>query len=206
MTASVSIQFYKWTSRVRQGPEKHRCSQSEQVSSYSLESSQKTWSFPTNRFPTWSIFLTETLSVPVDLSLGAWVGIIFILITVIIVFITTTILCCRRNHKRHKNIQTAESSAPIWGAQYFLSVLFFLHLSEHISYFLMGGWIEVHDEENKVFSHQLQIDPPSLLFINNTVKTNEWTFNSESQNIGFPLTESCWCYSQGYVKYFSSAV
>ncbi|XP_027875696.1 tissue factor-like isoform X2 [Xiphophorus couchianus] len=48
-----------------------------------------------------------------DLSLGAWVGIIFILITVIIVFITTTILCCRRNHKRHKNIQTAESSAPI---------------------------------------------------------------------------------------------
>uniref|UniRef100_A0A3B3UPI7 Tissue factor-like n=1 Tax=Poecilia latipinna TaxID=48699 RepID=A0A3B3UPI7_9TELE len=48
-----------------------------------------------------------------DLSLGAWVGIIFILITVIIVFITATILCCRRNHKRHKNIQTAQSSAPI---------------------------------------------------------------------------------------------
>ncbi|XP_014831200.1 PREDICTED: tissue factor-like [Poecilia mexicana] len=48
-----------------------------------------------------------------DLSLGAWVGIVFILITVIIVFITATILCCRRNHKRHKNIQTAESSAPI---------------------------------------------------------------------------------------------
>uniref|UniRef100_A0A096LXL7 Tissue factor n=1 Tax=Poecilia formosa TaxID=48698 RepID=A0A096LXL7_POEFO len=42
----------------------------------------------------------------------SWVGIIFILITVIIVFITATILCCRRNHKRHKNIQTAQSSAP----------------------------------------------------------------------------------------------
>ncbi|XP_054888864.1 tissue factor-like [Poeciliopsis prolifica] len=48
-----------------------------------------------------------------DLSLGAWVGIIFILIIVIIVFITATILCCRRNHKRLKNIQTAQPLAPI---------------------------------------------------------------------------------------------
>uniref|UniRef100_A0A3Q2NRD7 Uncharacterized protein n=1 Tax=Fundulus heteroclitus TaxID=8078 RepID=A0A3Q2NRD7_FUNHE len=44
-----------------------------------------------------------------DLSLGAWVGIIFILITVLIIFITTTVLCCRRNQRRHKSLQTSQS-------------------------------------------------------------------------------------------------
>ncbi|MEQ2261141.1 hypothetical protein XENORESO_011718, partial [Xenotaenia resolanae] len=48
-----------------------------------------------------------------DLSPGAWVGIIFILITVIIIFITVAALYCRRNQRRHKNLQTSQSSAPI---------------------------------------------------------------------------------------------
>ncbi|XP_047224793.1 tissue factor-like [Girardinichthys multiradiatus] len=48
-----------------------------------------------------------------DLSPGAWVGIIFILITVIIIFITVAALYCRRNQQRHNNLQTSQSSVPI---------------------------------------------------------------------------------------------
>ncbi|KAM4727622.1 tissue factor-like [Anableps anableps] len=48
-----------------------------------------------------------------DLSLGAWVGIIFILTVALVIFITATVLCCKRKHQRHKNLQTSQSSVPL---------------------------------------------------------------------------------------------
>ncbi|XP_073347877.1 tissue factor-like [Pagrus major] len=47
-----------------------------------------------------------------DLSLGAWVGAIFVLLTVLIIIITVTVLCCRRRRERN-SFQTSQSSAPI---------------------------------------------------------------------------------------------
>ncbi|KAM9349406.1 tissue factor-like [Symphorus nematophorus] len=49
-----------------------------------------------------------------ELSFGAWVGIIFILLTVLIIFITVTVLCCRCCRQRNKSHQTSQqSSTPI---------------------------------------------------------------------------------------------
>ncbi|XP_035526844.1 tissue factor-like [Morone saxatilis] len=46
-------------------------------------------------------------------SLGAWVGVIFILITVFIIIVTVTILCCKCCRQRNKTLQTSQSSAAI---------------------------------------------------------------------------------------------
>lgn len=48
-----------------------------------------------------------------ELSLGAWVGIVFLLIILLITFITATVLCCRRKHQIHKTLQTSQSSVPV---------------------------------------------------------------------------------------------
>ncbi|XP_037537906.1 tissue factor [Nematolebias whitei] len=48
-----------------------------------------------------------------ELSLGAWVGIIFILIIVFIITITVTVICCRRHQRRNRTLQTSQSSSPI---------------------------------------------------------------------------------------------
>ncbi|XP_030257364.1 tissue factor-like [Sparus aurata] len=48
-----------------------------------------------------------------DLSLGAWVGAIFVLLTVLIIIITVTVLCCRRRQERNTGFQTSQSSTPI---------------------------------------------------------------------------------------------
>uniref|UniRef100_A0AAX7TD67 Tissue factor n=1 Tax=Astatotilapia calliptera TaxID=8154 RepID=A0AAX7TD67_ASTCA len=45
-----------------------------------------------------------------DLSVGAWVGVGFIMLTVLIVIVTVTVLCCRQ---RNKTLQTSQSSAPV---------------------------------------------------------------------------------------------
>nr|XP_040027979.1 tissue factor-like [Gasterosteus aculeatus aculeatus] len=51
----------------------------------------------------------EGSSVVQELTLGAWVGVVFILLTVFGIIITVTFLCCRRY--RQKN--TSQSSAPV---------------------------------------------------------------------------------------------
>ncbi|XP_040912055.1 tissue factor-like [Toxotes jaculatrix] len=48
-----------------------------------------------------------------ELSLGAWVGAVFILLTVLIIIITVTVLCCRCCQQRNKSLQTSQSSAPV---------------------------------------------------------------------------------------------
>ncbi|XP_036938637.1 tissue factor-like isoform X1 [Acanthopagrus latus] len=48
-----------------------------------------------------------------DLSLGAWVGAIFVFLTVLIIIITVTVLCCRRRRERNTGFQTYQSSTPI---------------------------------------------------------------------------------------------
>ncbi|XP_071347191.1 tissue factor-like [Trachinotus anak] len=55
---------------------------------------------------------TEGMNIPQELSLGAWVGVVFILLTVLIIIITVTVLCCRCCQQR-KTLHTAQSSAPI---------------------------------------------------------------------------------------------
>ncbi|XP_030581266.1 tissue factor-like [Archocentrus centrarchus] len=45
-----------------------------------------------------------------DLSVGAWVGAGFIVLTVLIVIITVTVLCCRQ---RNKTLQMSQSSASV---------------------------------------------------------------------------------------------
>lgn len=47
-----------------------------------------------------------------ELSLGAWVGIVFILLTVLIVIIIVTVLCCKCCPKR-KSLHTSQTSSPI---------------------------------------------------------------------------------------------
>nr|XP_046265302.1 tissue factor-like [Scatophagus argus] len=48
-----------------------------------------------------------------ELSLGAWVGVVFILLTVLIAIITVTVLCCRCCRQRNKNLHASQSSVPI---------------------------------------------------------------------------------------------
>ncbi|XP_062259474.1 tissue factor-like [Platichthys flesus] len=48
-----------------------------------------------------------------ELSVGAWVGGIFILLTVLILISTVTVLCYRRNKQRYETTQTSQASAPI---------------------------------------------------------------------------------------------
>ncbi|XP_041804751.1 tissue factor-like [Chelmon rostratus] len=48
-----------------------------------------------------------------ELSTGAWVGIVFILLTVLIIIITVTVLCCRCCQQRNKSLHSSQSSAPI---------------------------------------------------------------------------------------------
>ncbi|XP_063317864.1 tissue factor-like [Pelmatolapia mariae] len=45
-----------------------------------------------------------------ELSVGAWVGAGFIMLTVLIIIVTVTVLCCRQ---RNKTLQTYQSSAPV---------------------------------------------------------------------------------------------
>ncbi|XP_029381196.1 tissue factor-like isoform X2 [Echeneis naucrates] len=47
-----------------------------------------------------------------ELSLGAWVGVVFILVTVLIIIITVTVLCCRCCQRR-KILHTTQSSVAI---------------------------------------------------------------------------------------------
>uniref|UniRef100_A0A3Q0RXA5 Interferon/interleukin receptor domain-containing protein n=1 Tax=Amphilophus citrinellus TaxID=61819 RepID=A0A3Q0RXA5_AMPCI len=54
--------------------------------------------------------LTVTLILSPDLSVGAWVGAGFIVLTVLIVIITVTVLCCRQ---RNKTLQMSQSSASV---------------------------------------------------------------------------------------------
>ncbi|KAM4552889.1 tissue factor-like [Odontesthes bonariensis] len=46
-----------------------------------------------------------------DLSLGAWIGAVFILLIVLIILITVTVICCRC--QRNKRLQKSQSSAPV---------------------------------------------------------------------------------------------
>ncbi|XP_018551502.1 tissue factor [Lates calcarifer] len=48
-----------------------------------------------------------------ELSLGAWVGTVFILLTVLIIIVTVTVLCCRCCQQRSKILHTSQSSAPV---------------------------------------------------------------------------------------------
>ncbi|XP_076600381.1 tissue factor-like [Chaetodon auriga] len=48
-----------------------------------------------------------------ELSTGAWVGVVFILLTVLIIIITVTVLCCRCCQQRNKSLHSSQSSAPI---------------------------------------------------------------------------------------------
>ncbi|KAM6989178.1 tissue factor-like [Tautogolabrus adspersus] len=50
-----------------------------------------------------------------ELSMGALVGLIFVLLTVIIIIVTVTALCCRNRQQRNKTLQTTQSqtSAPV---------------------------------------------------------------------------------------------
>ncbi|XP_008289140.1 tissue factor-like [Stegastes partitus] len=48
-----------------------------------------------------------------DLSLGAWVGAVFILLTVLIIIVTVTVLCCRCCRQRNRTFQTSQSSVPV---------------------------------------------------------------------------------------------
>ncbi|XP_004078934.1 tissue factor [Oryzias latipes] len=47
-----------------------------------------------------------------ELSVGAWVGVVFLIITVIIVLVTVIALCCR-NPNRNKSLQSTQLSAPV---------------------------------------------------------------------------------------------
>ncbi|XP_072220367.1 tissue factor-like [Leuresthes tenuis] len=47
-----------------------------------------------------------------ELSLGAWIGAVFILLIVLIIIITVTVLCCRC-HQRNEHLQNSQSSAPV---------------------------------------------------------------------------------------------
>ncbi|XP_041659957.1 tissue factor-like [Cheilinus undulatus] len=50
-----------------------------------------------------------------ELGPGAWVGLIFILLTVFIIFVTVTVLCCRNRRQKNNPPQTpqSQSSAPV---------------------------------------------------------------------------------------------
>ncbi|KAM9322060.1 tissue factor-like [Pholidichthys leucotaenia] len=48
-----------------------------------------------------------------DLSVGTWVGIVFVLLAVLIAIIVVSVLCCRHSRQRNKTFQTAQSSSPI---------------------------------------------------------------------------------------------
>ncbi|XP_026168486.1 tissue factor-like [Mastacembelus armatus] len=52
-------------------------------------------------------------SVLQELSLGAWVGAVSILLTVLIIIITVTALCCKCCSQRNKTVHTSQSSAPV---------------------------------------------------------------------------------------------
>uniref|UniRef100_A0A3Q4GTI8 Interferon/interleukin receptor domain-containing protein n=1 Tax=Neolamprologus brichardi TaxID=32507 RepID=A0A3Q4GTI8_NEOBR len=58
----------------------------------------------------WSLQQCTEGSQDQDLSVGAWVGVGFIMLTVLIVIVTATVLCCRQ---RNKTLQTSQSSAPV---------------------------------------------------------------------------------------------
>ncbi|XP_022616796.1 tissue factor-like [Seriola dumerili] len=62
----------------------------------------------------WSKQLCTEVDLPIlkELSLGAWVGIVFILLTVLIIIIIVTVLCCRCCQRR-KTLHTTQSSTPI---------------------------------------------------------------------------------------------
>ncbi|XP_060939705.1 tissue factor-like [Limanda limanda] len=47
------------------------------------------------------------------LSVGAWVGGIFIFLTVLVLISTVTVLCYRRNKQRYETTQTSQTSGPI---------------------------------------------------------------------------------------------
>lgn len=66
-----------------------------------------------NQHGAWSTQLCTQGDFSQELSLGAWVGIVFLLIILLITFITATVLCCRRKHQRHKTLQTSQSSVPV---------------------------------------------------------------------------------------------
>nr|XP_020475274.1 tissue factor-like [Monopterus albus] len=53
---------------------------------------------------------TNTLQ---ELSLGAWVGVVFILLTVLIIIVTVMVLCCRCCRQRNKIPNTSQSSVPV---------------------------------------------------------------------------------------------
>lgn len=48
-----------------------------------------------------------------ELSVGAWVGVFFILITILIIIITVTILCCKCCKQRRQSLYMSQTSAPI---------------------------------------------------------------------------------------------
>ncbi|XP_034468642.1 tissue factor-like [Hippoglossus hippoglossus] len=48
-----------------------------------------------------------------ELSIGAWVGAVFILLTVIILISTVTVLCYRRYKQRYETTQTSQASTPV---------------------------------------------------------------------------------------------
>lgn len=58
----------------------------------------------------WSLQQCTEGSQDQGLSVGAWVGVGFIMLTVLIVIVTVTVLCCRQ---RNKTLQTSQSSAPV---------------------------------------------------------------------------------------------
>lgn len=65
------------------------------------------------RMGTWSTQQCTDGNVLQDLSLGAWVGVVFILLTVLIIIITVTVLCCRCCRQRNRTFQTSQSSVPV---------------------------------------------------------------------------------------------
>ncbi|XP_044075837.1 tissue factor-like [Siniperca chuatsi] len=61
----------------------------------------------------WSIQWCSNGHTLKELSLGAWVGVVFILLTVLIIIVTVTVLCCRCCRQRNKTLQTSQLSAPV---------------------------------------------------------------------------------------------
>lgn len=56
---------------------------------------------------------TQIHGTATGLSLGALVGIVFILITVLIIIIIVAVLCCNCCRQRNKSFQTSQTSAPV---------------------------------------------------------------------------------------------
>ncbi|XP_070775355.1 tissue factor-like isoform X1 [Enoplosus armatus] len=67
----------------------------------------------TTQLGAWSLQQCTHGHVPQEWSLGAWVGGVFILLTVLIILVTVTVLCCKCCRQRNKTLHTPQSSALV---------------------------------------------------------------------------------------------